>query len=211
MEKFVREKRFWIYTKLAEKEALAPAAPTKKYVAAKASRTSARSYRLLLVDRQDLPVRLDHGRFVMLRTEAEHGRAQMIRWYTDRARTWLEKRVARYQARVGVEPVAITVQDLGFRWGSCGKGGRLNFHWRSILLPPWIIEYRDRPRARAHPGGRTTRPRSGHASSGRSQTSQRGNSGSRSTLLASMCDVAQGVASCKPHRFAALRCFQRVS
>lgn len=33
------------------------------------------------------------------------------------------------------------MQDLGFRWGSCGRGGRLNFHWRSILLPPRIIEY----------------------------------------------------------------------
>jgi predicted metal-dependent hydrolase len=25
--------------------------------------------------------------------------------------------------------------------GSCGKGARINFHWRSILLPPRIIEY----------------------------------------------------------------------
>ncbi len=32
MEKFVREKRFWIYTKLAEKEALGPAFPAKDYV-----------------------------------------------------------------------------------------------------------------------------------------------------------------------------------
>jgi predicted metal-dependent hydrolase len=26
-------------------------------------------------------------------------------------------------------------------WGSCGKGGRLYFHWRSILLPPRIADY----------------------------------------------------------------------
>ena len=86
-------------------------------------------------------MKLDHGRFMMLRTEAEHGCAQMIRWYTERARTWLERRVARYHARVGVELGVVVVQYLGFRWGSCGKGGRLNFHWRSILLPPRIIEY----------------------------------------------------------------------
>jgi predicted metal-dependent hydrolase len=141
MEKFVREKRFWIYTKLAEKETLASAPPTKKYVSGEGFPYLGRSYRLLLVDRQDLPVRLDHGRFLMLRTEADHGREQMIRWYMERARTWLERRVARYQARVGVEPGVVVVQDLGFRWGSCGKGARLNFHWRSILLPPRIIEY----------------------------------------------------------------------
>ncbi len=32
-------------------------------------------------------------------------------------------------------------RDLGHRWGSCGKGGKLCFHWRSILLPSSIVEY----------------------------------------------------------------------
>jgi len=27
----------------------------------------------------------------------------------------------------------------GYRWGSCGAGGLLNFHWRTILLPPQIV------------------------------------------------------------------------
>ena len=33
------------------------------------------------------------------------------------------------------------MQDLGFRWGSCGKGDRVYFHWKTILLPPRVIEY----------------------------------------------------------------------
>lgn len=35
----------------------------------------------------------------------------------------------------------VDVRDLGFRWGSCGKGGRLHFHWASILLPASVVEY----------------------------------------------------------------------
>jgi predicted metal-dependent hydrolase len=31
--------------------------------------------------------------------------------------------------------------DLGYRWASCSKHGRLNFHWRAILLPPELVEY----------------------------------------------------------------------
>ena len=31
--------------------------------------------------------------------------------------------------------------DLGYRWASCGQGGKLYFHWRVILLPPSRIEY----------------------------------------------------------------------
>jgi predicted metal-dependent hydrolase len=49
--------------------------------------------------------------------------------------------VAGFVGRVGVEPASLTVQDLGHRWGSCGRGGALYFHWKCILLPPRMIEY----------------------------------------------------------------------
>ena len=35
----------------------------------------------------------------------------------------------------------VEVQDLGYRWGSCSLHGKLNFHWRTLVLPPRIIEY----------------------------------------------------------------------
>ena len=40
-----------------------------------------------------------------------------------------------------VDPAGVRVQDLGYRWGSCGKGGWLYFHWKTILLPARIAEY----------------------------------------------------------------------
>jgi len=141
IEAFVREKRFWIHTKLAEKEALAPSCPTKKYVSGEGFLYLGRSYRLLLVDEQDIPVKLEQGRFKMARSAAQTGRDHMVRWYTERARPWLAGRVERYRRRIGVDPASLTVQDLAFRWGSCGKGSRLYFHWRTILLPPRIVEY----------------------------------------------------------------------
>jgi hypothetical protein len=49
--------------------------------------------------------------------------------------------VDRFRGRIGVEPSDVLVRDLGHRWGSCGKGDKLYFHWRSILLPPSIVEY----------------------------------------------------------------------
>ena len=141
MEDFVREKRFWIYTKLAEKEALKPQRSTKEYVSGEGFPYLGRSYRLLLVNKQSVPVKLEAGRFKMSRAVVCTGRDEMVRWYTDHATAWLRKRVVRYQRRIGVEPAGVVVQDLGYRWGSCGKGGRLYFHWRTILLPPRIADY----------------------------------------------------------------------
>lgn len=47
----------------------------------------------------------------------------------------------RFSGRVGVASPGIVVRDSAHLWGSCGKGGKLYFHWRSILLPPSIVEY----------------------------------------------------------------------
>ena len=45
-------------------------------------------------------------------------------------------------ACVAVRPTNVTVQNLGHRWEArAAKGGQLFFHWRTVLLPPSIIEY----------------------------------------------------------------------
>ncbi len=141
LEQFAKQKRSWVYQKLAAKEALPPALPAREFVTGEGFPYLGRSHRLLLVADLDVPVKLEAGRFKMRRDEAVHGRATMIRWYAVHAQAWLIARAARHAARARVEPSAVIVQDLGFRWGSCGKGGRLYFHWQSILLPPRIIDY----------------------------------------------------------------------
>lgn len=141
LESFVRDKKAWVYKKVAEKEALRRATPVREYVSGEGFPYLGRSYRLLLVDQQDEPLRLDAGRFRLLRAEAGNGRAQFIAWYTAHARGWLRRRVAALAPRVGVEPVGVEVRDLGYRWGSCSRAGGLNFHWATILLPPSIAEY----------------------------------------------------------------------
>lgn len=141
LERFAKQKRFWVYQKLAAKEALHPPFPAKKFVTGEGFPYLGRSYRLQLVAALEVPVKLESGRFKMRRTDAVYGRANMVRWYTAHAGRWLATRVERFAARARVEPRAMVVQDLRFRWGSCGKGGRLYFHWQSILLPPRVVEY----------------------------------------------------------------------
>jgi len=141
LEAFIRQKRRWLYQKLAEKEALRRVVPVKEYVSGEGFPYLGRSYRLLLVNTQDVPLRLEAGRFRLLRSEAPRGRAHFIGWYSDHGRVWLSRRVVPIAARVGVEPSRVDVRDLGYRWGSCGKSGTLNFNWATILLPPSIVDY----------------------------------------------------------------------
>ncbi|AUX22089.1 hypothetical protein SOCEGT47_025900 [Sorangium cellulosum] len=150
LTRFVQARRFRIYQQLAAREALPPAPPPRQFVDGAGFPYLGRSYRLLLVPDQDVPVKLLDGRFRMRRADAERrgvggaaetAEAHMIRWYSAHARPWLAARVERYAGRIRVTPGGLTVRDLGYRWGSCGKGGRLYFHWKTILLPPRLIEY----------------------------------------------------------------------
>lgn len=141
LHEFVREKRFWIYTKLAEKEQLQKPVPSKAFVNGEGFLYLGRSYRLLLVDEQDVPVKLLNGRFRLRADLALSGREHLVRWYGERAKVWLWSKAREYAPRMEVQPAGVRVQDLGYRWGSCGKGGWLYFHWKAILLPPRIAEY----------------------------------------------------------------------
>lgn len=138
---FVREKRYWVYTKLAEKAQLQRQVPRKEFVDGEGFLYLGRSYRLKLVADQQEPVRLLNGRFLLRRELAEQGREQFIAWYSARGRDWLSARASEHASRLEVAPAGVKVQDLGYRWGSCGKGGWLYFHWKTMLLPRPIAEY----------------------------------------------------------------------
>lgn len=137
---FVQEKRFWIYTRLAEKDRLQRHAPRKEFVGGEGFLYLGRSYRLKMVPDQTVPLKLA-GRFCLASEALPEAREHFIRWYGARAKAWLSTRMVEHAARMEVAPAGVKVQDLGYRWGSCGKGDWLYFHWKTILLPARIAEY----------------------------------------------------------------------
>ena len=146
VERQLRARELWLYSALARRASLAPAAPTKQYVSGEGFLYLGRAYRLRVLaaaaGNQQLPeLRLFQGRFHLRGDCAPRGRECFVRWYSDRAQTWLAERLPRLQRRVGVEASRLAVMDLGYRWASCSEHGRLNFHWRAILLPPELVEY----------------------------------------------------------------------
>jgi predicted metal-dependent hydrolase len=88
---FVREKRFWLYAKMAEKASLQQPMAGKELVSGEGFPYLGRSYRLLLVDDQDVPLKLEAGRFRLRRPLAPQGREHFIAWYTEHARAWLRQ------------------------------------------------------------------------------------------------------------------------
>jgi predicted metal-dependent hydrolase len=57
------------------------------------------------------------------------------------ARRDLTAAVGFYAARACVEVRKISLRDTSSRWGSCSASGSLNFSWRLILAPPFVLDY----------------------------------------------------------------------
>lgn len=138
---FIQRKRMWVYKQLARKDALNQEAPRKVFTDGEGFAYLGRTYRLRLVPELDVAVKLTGGRFVMPKSLARGGREHLIRWYCERAQPWLSGKARDFADRMEVAPAGVRVQDLGYRWGSCGKGSVMYFHWKTILLPARIAEY----------------------------------------------------------------------
>ena len=141
LEGFVRSKLSWVYQKLAEKSLMQKTIRPKKFVQSEGFLYLGRSYRLNLVDDQDTPLKFYHGRFHLSTSHIEHARKLFIDWYVAKGVKWLEAKANEFKNRLGVEYSSVKVRDLGYLWGSCGKGQVLYFHWKTILLPAKIAEY----------------------------------------------------------------------
>lgn len=71
----------------------------------------------------------------------EHLGRRLGDWLKQEAERDLAPRVAVHAKTLGVRPAGLTMRSQSSRWGSCSSRGRLNFNWRLVLAPPFVLDY----------------------------------------------------------------------
>ncbi len=68
--------------------------------------------------------------------------ARKVRDYlVKEAKRDLETAVRTYSGKLGIAARRIIFRDTVSRWGSCSTSGTLNFSWRLIMAPPFVLDY----------------------------------------------------------------------
>lgn len=142
----VRQKRFWIYRNLAEWRDLNATRVVREWVNGEGFLYLGSSYRLLLVQGQDVPLLLKDGRFCLNRELVDLGGEVIAKqtfetFYREKGMERIRRRMDYFAPKVGVAPASVQVKEIGYRWASCAPSGGISFHWKCMMAPPKVIDY----------------------------------------------------------------------
>lgn len=73
--------------------------------------------------------------------QAAHFERRITDFLRQEARRDLERAVQRHAEKIGQKPISLSLRDTSSRWGSCSAKGALNFSWRLILAPSFVLDY----------------------------------------------------------------------
>jgi predicted metal-dependent hydrolase len=144
---FLKRKRPWIRSKVAEIQLLPPHR-TKELVSGESFPYLGRNYRLKVQEGHQVGVCLSGGYLKATIRPTEQDEYQTLRiqqylqnWYRSRALERLQDKTNRYAQQIGVSPAGVSVRNFKSRWGSCDKNGEVVFNWHIIKAPHSIVDY----------------------------------------------------------------------
>ncbi|MGE3247744.1 MAG: M48 family metallopeptidase [Beijerinckiaceae bacterium] len=73
--------------------------------------------------------------------DSSHVERRVDDYLRKQAKLDLMAAVGRHCAQLGVRPSRVSLRDTSSRWGSCSSNGNLNFSWRLILAPAFVLDY----------------------------------------------------------------------
>jgi predicted metal-dependent hydrolase len=138
----VDAKRQWILMKLRHpqkyKERRHP--PGKEVVNGESAPYLGTDYRIELTETASGEIEFSRHFLVPPANQAK--RRQVLRdWYIGQAKKTILARADRHARELGVKFTTARIVDNRYRWGSCTVGDSVNFNWRLIKAPMFVIDY----------------------------------------------------------------------
>ena len=138
----VESKRRWIYEKMGhtQKYRDLPHAPGKELVNGESALYLGRYYRIELVKTGLSEIQFTQ-RFFIPATHTMKRKEVLREWYIRRAKAKIVPRVKHHARDLGVNYNEAKIVDNLYRWGSCTVNNNVNFNWRLIKAPMFVIDY----------------------------------------------------------------------
>jgi len=132
----------WIYEKIGhpQKYRDLPHPRGKELVSGESALYLGRQYRIEVVQK-GLPGVHFAQKFLIPTTQIRKKEEALREWYIAKAKEKIIPQVKHYAHHLGVNIKGIRIVDNRFRWGSCTINDNVNFNWRLIKAPMFVIDY----------------------------------------------------------------------
>ena len=116
-----------------------PHPPGKELVSGESALYLGRQYRIEVVKTGLSDIQFSH-RF-MIPAQGKKATEALREWYISKAKEKIVPRVKLHARELGVDVAKVKIVDNLFRWGSCTANDNVNFNWRLIKAPMFVIDY----------------------------------------------------------------------
>lgn len=142
VQRFVDAKRQWIFDKLRspQKYQQRRHPPGKEVVNGESAPYLGRDYRVVITNTPSGEVEFA-GCFLVPSARQAKRRMVLRDWYLARAKEKILARVEQQAHDMGVAFSTARIVDNRYRWGSCTVRDSVNFNWRLIKAPMFVIDY----------------------------------------------------------------------
>jgi len=135
-------KRQWILAKLRHpqkyRDRLHP--PGKEVVNGESAPYLGRDYRIEVTETASGEI--EFSQFFLVPPAHQAKRREVLRgWYIARAKEEILARAEQRARALGVKYTSAKIVDNRYRWGSCTVKDNVNFNWRLIKAPMFVIDY----------------------------------------------------------------------
>lgn len=138
----VEAKRQWIYEKIGHPQKYhdLPHPPGKELVSGESALYLGRQYRIEMVKTGLSEIQFAQ-RFFIPATQGKERKEVLREWYISKAKEKIIPRVKHHAHELGVIFNKVKIVDNRYRWGSCTMNNNINFNWRLIKAPMFVIDY----------------------------------------------------------------------
>ncbi|WIJ25216.1 M48 family metallopeptidase [Devosia sp. RR2S18] len=84
---------------------------------------------------------MDGAPVLLVPGESAHQARRLTDWLKSQAQEDLVARTTVHAERLGVTVKVVKLREQKSRWGSCSSTGNINYNWRLILAPPFVLDY----------------------------------------------------------------------
>lgn len=141
IEKTIKAKEYQIFSRLAKWKELNQGHVNRQYVNGQSFLYFGRNYRLEIVDKQDVPLKMTGGYFYLDKKYLDKADKIFKDFYRERISLKINERLKHISEKFTIKPTTVKVLDLQNRWASWTPNNGLNFHWKCAMAPIAVIDY----------------------------------------------------------------------